>query len=392
MITLLQKQNWKVCLNDKNLFYDIQQNNFMYISITKEIYKVKKIIKLKYMRKIFIITLMLLSALVLGSCAKKKTEKIEAEKKIPLVKVKEIQGESFTEKFRVVGSLKPYASAKLSSEEGGIITFLNKDKGSRVYKGEVVVRLLKDQDNAMYEQALSQMNLAIDNFQRTERLYKEGVATEQQYTGAKLQLEAAEKSVDVYKVRLRKGYVSSPISGVVDAKMMNKGEMSAPGVPILSIIDVSRVKISAGIPERYLGELRLGQIIKITFDMFPDDEFNGSISYIAPALNPQTRTFEIEVVIQNRGGKLKPEMMANIEVSKKTLEDVIVLQQDLIIDNVTEQFVYVLENGIAKKRILKLGGRSGNDVVIEEGLNQGDMLIYEGFQGLKDGETIEVVK
>ena len=343
------------------------------------------------MKKIFLLTLVLTTALMLTSCAKRKTVKTETEKKIPLVKVKEMLGDSFTEKFKVVGSLKPYASAKLSSEEGGIIVFLNKDKGSRVSKGETVVKLLKDQDNAIYEQSVAQLNLAIDNYQRTERLYKEGVATEQQFTGARLQLEAAEKSVDVYKVRLRKGFVSSPISGVVDAKMMNKGEMSAPGVPILSIIDVSRVKISAGIPERYLGELKLGQYIKITFDIFPDEEFKGSISYIAPALNAQTRTFEIEVVIPNIGGKLKPEMIANIELSKKTLEEVIILQQDLVIDNVTEQFVYVLENNTAKKRVLKLGGRNGNDVVILEGLNPGDKLIYEGFQGLKDGELIEVV-
>jgi RND family efflux transporter MFP subunit len=342
------------------------------------------------MKKLLLVLFVLVTAISLTSCGKKK-EEVKKEKKLHLVKVTEIQGTSFTEKFKVSGVLKPYESAKLSSEEGGIIISLSKDKGSRVGRGEVIARLLKDGDYAVYEQSLAQYNLAKENYDRTERLYIDGVATEQQFTASKLQLDIAEKSVKIYETRLRKAVVTSPISGIVDAKFMNRGEMSSPGAPILSIINVSKVKVSVGIPERYVNEIVKGQRVKVNVDVFPDDEFYGTISYIAPALNPSTRTFEIEVVVSNPNGKLKPEMAASMEFTKKELNDVVVLSQDMIIDNVEEQFVFVLEGDIARKRIIKLGGRRDNNVLIDDGLMTGEKFISEGFQFLADGDKVQVV-
>ncbi|MBN1634693.1 MAG: efflux RND transporter periplasmic adaptor subunit [Ignavibacteria bacterium] len=340
----------------------------------------------KYIRAVLVLIL----TVILSSCGSDNKETVE-EKQIPIVKVKEITGETFTELYRILGVVKPYASAKLSSEEGGIITYLRKDKGDRVSRGEVVVRLLKDSDYAMYEQALAQYNLAKENYERLQRLYIEGAATEQQFVNAKLQLEVAEKSVDVYEVRLRKSTVVSPINGIIDVKYMNRGEMSSPGAPIVSIVDVSRVKVSAGIPERYVNDLSLGQSIDIIFSNSPDEKRKGIIRYISPTINAVTRTFEIEVVMGNPQGKLKPEMAAYLEITKLAVEDAVVLQQDEIVDNVEEQFVFILEGDVARKKIIHLGGRNGNDVIITDGLNIGDKFIYEGFQKLVDGDKVQVV-
>lgn len=340
----------------------------------------------KYLRAVLVLIL----TAIISSCGSDKQETVE-EKQIPVVKVKEITGATFTELYRVLGVVKPYASAKLSSEEGGIITYLRKDKGDRVGRGEVVVRLLKDSDYAMYEQSLAQYNLAKENYERLQRLYIEGAATEQQFVNAKLQLDVAEKSVDVYEVRLRKSTVVSPINGIIDVKYMNRGEMSSPGAPIVSIVDVSRVKVSAGIPERYVNDLSLGQSIDIIFSNSPDEKRKGIISFISPTINSVTRTFEIEVVMGNPQGKLKPEMAAYIEITKLAVEDAVVLQQDEIVDNVEEQFVFVLEGDVARKKIIHLGGRNGNNVIITDGLNIGDKFIYEGFQKIVDGDKVQVV-
>lgn len=340
----------------------------------------------KYLRAVLVLIL----TVILSSCGSDNKETVE-EKQIPIVKVKEITGATFTELYRVLGVVKPYASAKLSSEEGGIITYLKKDKGDRVGRGEVVVRLLKDSDYAIYEQSLAQYNLAKENYERLQRLYIEGAATEQQFVNAKLQLDVAEKSVDVYEVRLRKSTVVSPINGIIDVKYMNRGEMSSPGAPIVSIVDVSRVKVSAGIPERYMNDLSLGQSIDIIFSNSPDEKRKGIISFISPTINSVTRTFEIEVVMGNPQGKLKPEMAAYIEITKLAVEDAVVLQQDEIVDNVEEQFVFVLEGDVARKKIIHLGGRNGNNLIITDGLNIGDKFIYEGFQKLVDGDKVQVV-
>jgi RND family efflux transporter MFP subunit len=337
---------------------------------------------------IFIVT----GSLILESCGNNSGEtKTETEKKLQAVKIKEVISEPFQESYNVVGIVKPYETAKISSEEGGLITYQPFDKGSRIAKGQVAVRLRKDQDVAAYDQAETQYELAKSNFERIEKLYNESVSTEQDFTNAKFQLELAEKSLEVLETRLDKSYVVSPISGVVDQKYLSKGEVCGPGIPILNVVDVSRVKISAGIPESYIGEVTRGSVVKITFDVYPGEEFTGTVNYVAPTLSPINRTFEIEIVLNNKDGKLKPEMSANIDIEKSRVDNAIVLPQDLVIDFGNEKYVFVLENDVVKKKVISLGGRSNNDVLITSGLNEGDKLVVEGFQSLADGDRVQVI-
>ena len=323
----------------------------------------RKIIKSYKMKNIFISLICLLSiSLFLSSCGSKQEAKTEAEKKLQAVKVMEIGTSSFSEVYKVVGTVKAFQEAKISSEEGGLITYQPFDKGSRIGKGQVAVRLRKDMDAASYEQAQTQFELAKSNFDRMEKLYQENVTTEQDYTNAKFQLELAEKSLTVLETRLSKSYVVSPISGV-----------------------------SAGIPESFIGEVTKGSSVIISFDVYPDDEFTGTVNYVSPTLSAVNRTFEIELVMNNRDGKLKPEMSANIQVTKSNVDDVIVLAQDQIIDFGSEKYVFILENDIAKKKVVSIGGRNNNNTIISSGLNKGDKLIIEGFQSLADGDKVQII-
>jgi membrane fusion protein, multidrug efflux system len=342
------------------------------------------------MKRYIYLVIVIVMAISITACGKKQ-EKKEQEKKLSLVKIRDIKGEAYNELYKIVGTVKPNASARLSSEEGGIISYLSKDKGSLVSKGETVVVLQKDFDKASYDQAVSQYDLAKDNFERAERLFHENATTEQTYTNAKLQLNIAEKTVETFKTRLQKGYIKSPISGIVDAKLMNLGEMTSPGSPILSIVDISRVKIDAGIPEKYVTQLSKGKEVEITFDVLPDVKYNGKISYISPTLDAQSRTFEIEIIISNKDKKIKPEMSANIFISGINLDDAVVLERDSFVDNGDEQFVFVLDNDIAKKKVIKIGGMMDNKVLVTGGLNIGDKLIYYGFRALVDGDKVKVV-
>ncbi len=339
----------------------------------------------------FTIILIMVSA-VFYSCGENGNTKTENNKKLTAVKVEDVKPQYFSENFNIVGVVKPYASAKISSEEGGLILSILKNKGDRVGAGQIVVRLKKDSESATYEQMVAQYELAKLSFEKQQQLYDENATSEIAYLTAKWQLEAAVKGLEVMKTHLSKGFIRSPISGVVEDKYMNKGEMSAPGVPILSIVDVSRVKISAGVPEKYVNEIKKGQEVKITVDVLPGVDLTGQISYIAPSLSTLSRTFEIEIVINNPNRILKPEMNATVEISKSEKNDAVVLQQDFIIDSGDEKFVFVLEGDIAKKRLIEIGGRKGNTVLIINGLNIGDKLVNEGFQSISDGEKVQVVQ
>lgn len=346
------------------------------------------------MRKIKGLTaiVIILYSITLFSCGNKSETKPNEEKKFSMVKVTEIKQELFTDEFKVVGVVKPFTTAKLSSEEGGLILSIYKDKGGYVSKGQIVARLKKDVDIANYEQLEAQYELARINYEKQKQLWEENATTELQYLTAKWQMEATGRSLNVLRTRLRSEYIRSPISGIVEEKFMNKGEMSAPGVPILSIVDVSSVKISAGVPEKYLTQIKTGQKVKITVDVLPGVEFTGKINYISPSLSTLNRTFEIEIIISNKDRLLKPEMNANVIITKKEINEAVVITQDLIIDYGDEKFVYVLDaNSIARKRKIKTDGRNGNAVLIIEGLKPGEKLITEGYQSLTDGDTVQVV-
>lgn len=342
--------------------------------------------------KITLAIILLSASVLLMSCGKSSSEKTGDIQKISLIKIQEVKPQYFAEKFTVVGVVKPYASAKISSEEGGLILSILKNKGDRVGSGQIVVRLKKDVEGATYDQMVAQYELAKLNFEKQQQLYDENATTEIAYLTAKWQLEASSKGLEVVKTHISKGFIRSPINGVVEDKFMNNGEMSAPGIPILSIVDVSRVKISAGIPEKYVEQIKNGQDVKITVEVLPGVDFMGKISYIAPSLAQGSRTFEIEIVINNKDRLLKPEMSANVELARKEDENAIAIPQDYIIDYGDEKYVFVYDNGIAKKTDLTLGGRNENLVLVKSGLNAGDKLIIEGFQTLNDGEKVKVVE
>jgi len=335
-----------------------------------------------------------LSMELLSSCGKNGDGEIKPHdtKSLPLVKVQNLSPQKFVETFKVLGVIKPYAAAKVSAEEGGLIVSMPKDKGAYVSRGEIIARIKKDVEAATYQQTMAQIELAKMNFQKQEELWKENATTEVAYLTAKWQLEAAERGLEILKQRLKTGAVRAPISGIIDAKFMNRGEMAAPGVPIFNIIDISRVKISAAVPEKYLTKIKKGQDVRVTCDLLPGVEFNGKINYVAPSLTSNSRTFEVEIVINNPNRVLKPEMNANVLITQANDDQSLVVPQDLIIDYGDEQFVFVVEADVARKRIIKIGGREGNLVKVESGLNPGDKLVTEGYESLVDGMKVQVVE
>lgn len=345
--------------------------------------------------KIIITVTVLFFSVLLYSCGKsggETTDEKKNEKKLAIVKFKTVEATSFDNSFKVIGAIKPFAEAKVSSEEGGVIVALNKDKGSPVSKGEIVARLKKDVEYATFEQMEAQVNLAKMNYEKQKLLFEENATTELQYLTAEWQYKSAERQLEVMKAHLKTGFIRSPISGVVNDKFMNRGEMTSPGAPIFNIIDISTVKISAGLPEMYVPKIKKGQNVIVTIDVIPGAEFEGKVNYIAPSLSGTSRTFEIEVLIKNHDRILKPGMSANVQIAEYTDNNAVVIPQDLIIDYGEEQYVFVLEGDTAKKRVVKIGDRNQNMVLILSGINPGDKIITEGYQSVKDGEKVQVAQ
>lgn len=312
--------------------------------------------------------------------------------KVTNVEVMEIVPRTFEKYIRVSGTVKAGAEATVSAEEAGVIDSIERDRGQRVSRGQVVVRLRGDLLRASYREAEAAFKLAEATAKRQENLYAEGSISEQQYLNAKYNRDMAAARLDQLAARLAKVDIRSPITGLVDARFVERGEYVAPAQPLFSVVAVDTVKIEAGVPERYVPDLRTGSTASITFDVYPDTVFTGKIRFVGASIDPRNRTFPIEVELPNRDHLIKPEMLARLKILKHRWPRVTVVPRDAVIEEDGEASVFVAIDGIAQKRVVKTGPSEGNQMVLLSGVAPGELLVVVGQRDLTDGERVRILQ
>jgi len=168
-----------------------------------------------------------------------------------------------------------------------------------------------------------------------------------------------------------------------------------PGTRIARVVAYRQVKVTGGFPERYALAVAVGARADVTFDVLPGEVFNGRIRYVGAAVDPVNRTIPIELVLDNPGSRIKPRMIANVQVARDQLTGVVVVPQQVVLrtEDGFEVFVVVEEAGrpVARRRAVTVGASAANQVVITDGLEPGDLLITIGQQIVDDGSRVRVV-
>ena len=312
--------------------------------------------------------------------------------KVTNVEVMEVVPRPFEEYIRVTGTVKAGAMATVSAEEAGVVETFVRDRGETVKRGDVVVRLRSDLLTAGYHEAEAAYNLAEATARRQENLYAERSISEQQYLNAKYNRDMAKARLEQLAARLAKTSIRSPVSGLVDARFVEPGEYVGPGTPLFTVVDVDTVKIEAGIPERYVPDLRTGTSATLTFDVYPDTAFQGLIRFVGASIDPRNRTFPVEVELANRRHLIKPEMLARLKILRRRLPQAIVVPLDAVIEREKGAEVFVASGEVAQRRQVEVGPSEGDQVVVLSGLAPGDLLIVVGQRDLTIGERIRVLR
>ncbi len=308
------------------------------------------------------------------------------------VEVMELLPRSFEEYIRVSGTVKAGAQATVSAEEAGVIEAFLRDRGGAVKAGQVVVRLRSELLTASFHEAEAAYKLAEATAIRQENLYADKSISEQQYLNAKYNRDMAKARLDQLRARLARTEIRSPITGLVDTRLAERGEFVAPGKPLFTVVDVDTVKVEAGIPERYVPHLRKGASAIVTFDVYPDTAFVGRIRFIGASIDPRNRTFPVEVELSNLDHLIKPEMLARLKILKRRWQKVLVVPRDAVIEREGESAVFVAKGEIAEKRIVRTGPAEGDQVVLLSGVAPGEQLIVVGHRDLTNGERIRVLR
>ncbi len=288
--------------------------------------------------------------------------------------------------------------AKLFVEEGDIV-----EAGGRIAEletSEVRVNLKKAKADS--KKAEVDLINTETEYKRKEALFKEGLVTQQQFDDiqkrlsiARAELDRVKAAQDVARLQYDYSFIRSPVSGVVAERNVDVGDTASTGIIIASIVDTVNLYISAPVDEADIGNVSLNQVVKITMDAYLGQTFYGKVIRISPIVigaRQETKTFEVRVSMPRRDFVLKPGMSADVEIIVGEAKKTLVVPSQTVFDKGTEKFVYVAENGRAKKRKIKAGMFNWNFTEIKEGLKEGEIVIIPPDEpGFKEGVRVKII-
>ncbi len=351
------------------------------------------------MRKIFLVAAAIVAGLLVAGCQggakkaasdKEQTDGQTAVKSVQ-VKVSTAVREKVAETVEFTANLQAFKQNFVVPALGARIEHIYVEVGDRVGKDQLLVDLDKNQ----YNQTALQLANAESNMARMNQVYQTGGISKQQMDELETSIGILRETVENLKKNLE---LRSPISGIVTGRFNEEGDLftmapnAAGGVGILQVMQIDKLKAYAGVSEQYFTHVYIGMPVEIMTDVYQGRTFSGSVSRIAPAVNPATRSFEVEVTIPNPSETLRPGMFARTKFNMGETEGITV--DDLAIQRQTgtnDKYVYVVENGTAVKRPVVVGRQTGGKVEIVSGVGEGEQVVVAGISRLTSGTQVEII-
>ncbi len=333
-------------------------------------------------------------AVALAGCGNEKTDVKESPEPVTNVAVYEVAPMSFDDYITLPVQVRSYREVNLGIMNGGRVTALRADKGNRVSAGAVLLETDADMLKAALEQARAQFEYQQQEFARAQQLYEGGSFTDAALDAAQLALASARNALTIAQENLDNATLEAPFNGTVVMRQAELGEILAPGAPAFRLIDNSRVRVKAGIPEKYIASFRVGSNANIRFDAIPGETFTGTIGFISPEADPQVRTFPVEIIVNNPGGHIRSGIMGNARILRSRLENAILIPLDALVETQDGRSVYIVRSdNTAERRAVTLGEAS-SELMIEvvAGIQPGDRVIVKGQHDLVTGENVKVTE
>lgn len=321
-------------------------------------------------------------------------EIVEKEALTPSVSIRVLETATVEDRLILTGAADAWQSVTTSAETSGKIEWQGIEEGQIVEAGAELIRINTTSARARMAQANAQFKLAEQDLNRVRDLRKEGISSPQELDRALANHDAASANHTLARIELDQSVITAQIGGVVDVLYKEEGEYVTTGTPLVRIVQIDRVKILTGIPERDVSHFAAGDPVTILIDAFPDRTFTGSIHRIATTseLAARTFTFTAEISVDNRDGALKPGMMARAIFVRDTFHDAITIPMFAVVTYDDERFVFVENGGFAESRPVEVGFFQGDYIHVVDGVAPGERLIVAGHRELRDGQAVDVVR
>ncbi|MCC2597000.1 efflux RND transporter periplasmic adaptor subunit [Pusillimonas sp. MFBS29] len=287
-----------------------------------------------------------------------------------------------------VGTLRSENSVMLRPEVTGRIVEINFEEGGKVSKGQVLVRLDDSVTKAQLQQAQANLSLASSQYRRAEELTKQGFISKQARDESASQLKVQQAAVALAKAQLEKTAILAPFDGMIGLRNVSVGDYVSPGIDLVPIESVDPLKVDFRIPEQFLGQVQVGARLALSFDALPGQQREGEVGAISPLVDVGGRSILLRAEVPNGDELLRPGMFARVRLQFADAQGLVVPETSLVPSG-EQQFVYRVEDGHAKRVVVKLGERRGGQIEVLEGLQAGDRVLTTGLQKVRDGDAVE---
>ena len=340
------------------------------------------------MKKSFLVFAVL--ATMLTSCMNNKetatTFKTADNDEAVNVKVKKVEARDVAQLVEFTANVEADKVNSIAPQAPARIREIKAEVGQRVSVGQALVIM----DNTNLNQVKLQLDNTRQEFNRIDELYKVGGISKSSWDQMKTQLEVLESN---YNNMVENTTLRSPINGVVTARNYDKGDLYT-GQPVLVVQQISPVKLLINVNEQYYKEVKVGMPIdNITLDAYPGEVFAGKVSIVYPTLDAGTRTFPVEVKIDNNNQRVRPGMFARVTLNFGEINRVCVPDQAIVKQSGSgDRFVYVVNNdGRVSYNKVELGRRIDAEYEVISGVEPGSTVVVFGQTLLAAGKKVNIL-
>lgn len=331
---------------------------------------------------------MFIAALALVSCGggnKAENQTVETNEKVK-VKLAEVKKQPVDQIESFTATVEADIKNNIAPSNPVRIDHIFVEVGDRVSKGQKLVKM----DAANLTQSKTQLDNLKLEFSRVDELYKVGGVSKSEWDAKKTQLDVAETA---YKNLEENTYLVSPINGIITARNYDNGDMYGGGTPVLTVEQITPVKLLVNVSEGYFAYMKKGMPASVKLDVYGDEEFEGTVNLIYPTIDASTRTFPVEVLLNNRDQRVRPGMFARVTLSFGVLDRVVVPDRAIVKQvGSGERFVYVYKDGKVSYNKVELGRRMDTEYELKSGVENGAQVVIAGQSRLADGIEVEVEK
>lgn len=290
------------------------------------------------------------------------------------------------------GTIEESAGTTLSFAVPGTVQRIYVSAGDKVAKGQLIATLDDTSLRNAYEISLAALAQAQDAYDRMKKLYDSNSLPEMQWVEVQNTLRSAQSAAAIAKRNLDDTSLRSPISGYVSEKFADAGSTVAPTLPIIKVVDIHPVKARISVPESEIANMALGQEATVTIGSMSGSQFVGKITDKGVSANPISRSYDVKITLDNSDDALLPGMLCDVRLISEAAAPAIVLPNSaVLLDADNQNFVWLAQDGVARKRTVGISRMVDSGIVIASGLEDGDSVIVNGQQKVSENSKVAII-